>query len=94
MSAEEQPTWENKIREFNQIIGFGESYDVILMNPPYSSEVKCIWKSGIVEGSCQPDSNVAKRYITAYPRFVLALKYAETPEKVIRHTKVETTQEI
>jgi hypothetical protein len=79
MPAEDREKWENRIQKFDQVLSFGESYDVILMNPPYSSGITCVWKSGIVEGPYQPSDNVAKRYITAYPRFVLALKYAKAP---------------
>ena len=73
--------WEKRLAEFQQYIGFGESYDVILLKKPYPDELECVWKSGIVKAPIQPPSEVAVRYITAYPRFTLALKYSAVEQE-------------
>jgi len=76
MTKEDQHKWIKRMTPFEQFIGFGDSYDVIVIKKPFATTATCVWKNGIVKAPIQPSKNVAERYITAYPRFVLALKYA------------------
>ncbi len=67
-----QDEWKIEADKFEHYVGFGESYDVILIKPPYADAMKCIWRNGIVKAPIQPiPSSLAARYITAYPRFAL-----------------------
>jgi hypothetical protein len=77
LAESDREKWEKRIRLFEEYVGFGESYDVIVLGRPLASAVTCTWRNGIVKAPIQPTTNVAERYITAYPRFVLALEYSE-----------------
>jgi len=71
----EQQMWRNELSLFEEYIGLGESYDVILIKNPYADKVKRMWESGIVKAPLQPiPSSVAVRYITRNPGFSLGLK--------------------
>ncbi|OHB61292.1 MAG: hypothetical protein A2167_00630 [Planctomycetes bacterium RBG_13_46_10] len=79
LPEEDRNKWQERMSTFEHFIGFGESYDVIVLNNPFATTTTPVWKNGIVEAPIQPSEDVAKRYITAYPRFVLALKYVASP---------------
>ena len=83
MPKEDQDKWIKRMSPFEQFIGFGESYDVIVIKEPFATTTTCVWKNGIVEAPIQPSEDLADRYITAYPRFVLALKYAPVSTTVL-----------
>jgi len=76
LPEEARNNWQERMSAFEQFIGFGESYDVIVIKEPFATRTTSVWKNGIVEAPIQPSKDVAERYITAYPRFVLALRYA------------------
>lgn len=68
--------WYNNLSSFSSYIGFGESYDVILIKHPYASPTEVVWKDGIVKAPIQPNEKIATRYITRNNNFCLALKYS------------------
>lgn len=68
--------WYSKLDSFSNYIGFGESYDVILIKSPYASPTETVWKDGIVKAPIQPSEEIATRYITRNNSFCLGLKYS------------------
>ena len=85
---DEQQKWRKRLAYFKNYVGFGESYDVITLQPPVADKVKYINSSGIIEASKQPPGHLGQRFITRCQGFTLCLKLAPTAKPEHKTQKV------
>ncbi len=77
-----------KLSGFEDYIGFGESYDIVITKFPKSDNVSCISNYSIDKVPVEPEmQKYIERYVTRYPRFVLSLK-----NNNIKYTREERHQ--
>ncbi len=81
-NEEEKNKWNDVLRKFRRYVGFGESYDVITIQPPYADKLEYIDGSGIIKAPEQPPQELAERYISGCHGFTLCLKSPEPVEDI------------
>lgn len=78
-NSKDKETLEKELDKFDNYLN-PICYDVILINDSGKvDQVKVIWGNGIIKAPHQPPEpldKIAERYISAFPRFSLALKYS------------------